>query len=540
MKPFVIDPSPHRVGFYRCLYHGSPPQLESTLRASVGAVKVSGIWVVPMDIIGRVVEAAKACGYEIRGDAEYVKDYEEKSAAYLQGLHPYQRAGVVRVSGQRRLMLNFKPGLGKTATALRSMQAAGVSRALIVCPAIVRDTWVQQFAIWWSKAAHEVQVVETGKEAAAATAPFVVISYELLAKVAPQAWDAVVFDECHYLKEPSSKRSKEALKVLDPKTLSKESLRLFLTGTPIANEPIDVHNQVELLYPGLWGNRFEFQRRYCASREAPHARSGLAWYGVNPRYADELRERLAHVSVSATEEEIAGLLPPVTFEAVRVKPTRAFNVREYLDEFARSHGKDKSAAIRACGMVKVEHTVELVRNDLAGGATHVSVMTHLRDTAREVAAALAGEGVPVACITGDDDHKRRHEEIARLAKEPKAVFVGTMHCVNVGINELKDFPHVVYTELDYRPDEVVQSMKRYHRIGGQRNVRIRVLVLEGTLEERVAKSVGRKLRDQKMITDVGTLADNLEHSLDARMDDDEFFERVQAAAAKMQERDLYA
>ena len=542
MNPFVIEPSPHRFGFYRCLFNGAPPQLLATLRSTVGAVKTSGLWVVPFDRIKEVAEAAERCGYSV----PLFPGAEIKHNAHTaipKGAYPHQARGVLRGLDQKRLLLNYKPGLGKTLTAISTMKAAGVSRALVACPAIVRDTWAQEFTAWWPKVSHEVQIVETGKEAREARAPFIVTSYELLSHVVRQDWDAVILDESHYLKNFGAKRSKEVRTLLDPKLLAKDSLRLFLTGTPIANEPIDLHNQVDLLYPNLWGNIHEFKRRYCLRRDNPHAHSGSDWYGINPRFAQELGERFSYISETATEDEVKGLLPPVQFSTVRVRPDRRFSLREYLDNFNRRdlhNAKGAGAAIRACGQVKVDKAVELVRHDLASGSTHVSVMTHLRETAYEIAAALQGEGVEVACVTGDDSHKARHSEIARLAASARAVFVGTMHCVNVGINELRDFPDVIYAELDYRPDEVVQSMKRYQRIGGKANVRIRVLVLEGTLEERVAKSVGRKLRDQKLVADVGTMVGALENELDAKMDDATFFERMQEAAARSVERDVYA
>ena len=184
--------------------------------------------------------------------------------------------------------------------------------------------------------------------------------------------------------------------------------------------------------------------------------------------------------------------------------------------------------------------LELVEEGLASGSTHISVMTHLKDTAKELSLALMGLGIPMALITGEDSHKKRHAEIARLAAAPKALFIATMHSVSTGINELKNFHDVVYAELDYRPDEVVQSMKRYPRIGSKSNVRFRVPILEGTLEEKVAAIVARKLKDQDAVAPVGVLAGDLRGALDVKLTDDEFFARLQEAAARMGERDIYA
>lgn len=539
-RPFIVEPSPHRAGFFRCTFPQTSQQMLAVMRSVVGSLYTDRVWLVPFDRMDHVTKSATSMGLEVRRTPEItVASLQELQAG--KGLYPYQKRGVQKAIGQGRAMLNFKPGLGKTPTAIAAMKASGLSSALIVCPAIVRDTWKQEFAKWWPDQAGNLEIVETGKQAEKSSAPFVATSYELMGKVSPRKWGAVILDECHYLKEPKSRRSKEAKALLE--TQPKDSLRLMLTGTPIANEPIDLHNQVDLLYPNLWGRRDEFARRYCMSRTSSYAWSGREFYGIDPRFAGELEERIGYFAVQATEREVEGLLPPITFQAVRVRPKRTFNVREYLDNFTRRdphNSKGRDSAIEACGREKLDHTVALVEDALASGSTHVSVMTHLRSTAQEISNALAGLGVEVACVTGDDSHKARHSAIANLAKEPRGVFVATMHSIGIGINELVAFPDVVYAELDYRPDEVVQSMKRYHRISGKKNVRIRVLVLEGTLEERVARSVQRKLKDQEMVLDTGTLAQGLGEALDPAMPDDEFFARVQEAAAKMGERDLYA
>lgn len=538
-----ITPAANRPGFYRVV----PPngsQIRNVIARTVGASTANGVWYVPFDRARAIAETALRMGVSaaLMQEAAPHPAHQLLDAGFWKEGHPHQIKGIRRILDLRRAMLNFKPGLGKTATALKALQLARVSRILIVCPAIVRDTWMEQFQLWWSKAAHEVAVLETGKEARECKAPIQVVSYELLGSIIHQDWGAIVFDESHYLKTPESTRSKEARKVLA--VVSKDAYRIWLTGTPIANEPIDLHNQVDLLYPGLFDTYDVFRRAYCLSRENPHAHSGLEWFGLNPGRAAELRDRLSYLSVTATEDDVAELIKKPQFQTIRVRPDRAFNLREYLDNFDRRDphaARGADAAVRACGIQKIARVRELVEEGLAAGSTHISIMTHLQDTAEELFAELQGFGLPIACVHGANaTHKKRHSEIARLAREPKAIYVGTMHAVSTGINELKNFHDVIYAELDYRPDEVVQSMKRYPRIGSERRTRFRVLVLEGTLEERIASVVASKLRDQDAVADIGTLATDLRSQLEVKMSDDEFFQRCQEAAAKMGERDVYA
>lgn len=531
----IIEPSPHRAGFYRLLR--VPRSLEPTLRSIVGAKQSAGIWICPFDQIEKVRDQGTLI---YRGGSFSSKRQVDVNPA----LYPYQTRGVDRALSEKRLLINFKPGEGKTPTAIEAMRLAGASKILIVCPAIVRDTWKQEFDTWWPNRPLVISETSEQFQYGLMGSPIAVTSYELMERnqdyLRHSQWDAIVFDESHYLKKGSAKRSRAVANFL--KNSNPGSLRLFLTGTPAADNIIDLHNQVDLLYPELWGTLHEFKNRYCEKKENAYSQSGFEYFGVNPKYADELAERLGYISVTTTPDDIKGKLPPITFQAIRVRPSKKFNLREYLDSFDRRdvHRADASDSIRACGVEKIGRVIELVEEALLGGSTHISVMTHQRNTATEIAAALTGMGLPVGCITGADAHKKRHGEIARLAKEKRAIFVGTMHSIGIGINELVAFPDVIYAELDYRPDEVVQSMKRYHRVSGKANVRIRVLILEGTLEERVARAVSRKLKDQEMVLDTGVMAKGLNEELDPKMSDDEMFSRLQEAAAKMnEERDVY-
>lgn len=531
----IIQPSPYRAGFYQLFK--VPREKEAILRGIVGAKKSAGIWIIPHDQLHRLPEYEPTL---IAGDIEgYVLERKMN-----EDLYPYQKEGIKKAIRNKRLLINFKPGLGKTPTAIETLRLADVDCALVICPAIVRDTWASEYAVW--DPSRKVYVAESSEDVRKGLyeqdeREILAVSYELAERnvdlLANIKWDAIVLDEAHYAKNAGSKRSKALAAILK----NHKGLRLFLTGTPIANEPIDLHNQVDLLYPELWGSLHEFKRHYCQEKENPYAASGKEYFGINSDTAAELAERLSYISVTATEREIEGLLPPITFQAIRVRPSRTFDLRSYLDSFDRRdvHLAKSGDAIRACGLEKIAHTVSLVEEALASGSTHISIMTHQRSTAHEIADALSGMGIPITCVTGEDAHKKRHAEIARLAKEPRAIFVGTMHSIGIGINELVAFPDVIYAELDYRPDEVVQSMKRYHRVSGKRNVRIRVLVLEGTLEERVVRAVSRKLKDQKMVVAAGAMAESLVDTLEEKISDEEFYKRLQEAAAKMGETDVY-
>jgi len=202
----ILSLASTKPGFYRVVH---PLNMVRVLARCVGATRFAGVWYVPFDRadwFAREAEKVGApCAFNAMGGGSFSLGACIEHAAGK--LYPHQVEGVKRALGMKRIMLNFKPGLGKTATALTALKHVKASRILIVCPAIVRDTWAQEFSLWWPKAAHEVAILETGKEARGCKAPIQVVSYELLDQVLPQDWSAVIIDESHYIKSGDSKRS---------------------------------------------------------------------------------------------------------------------------------------------------------------------------------------------------------------------------------------------------------------------------------------------------------------------------------------------
>ncbi|MFX7333291.1 SNF2-related protein, partial [Acinetobacter baumannii] len=78
-------------------------------------------------------------------------------------------------------------------------------------------------------------------------ADVLLLSYEMAAKWAPKIegdlFDAIVFDEAHYLKNPTAARTRAMLGTQcdGAKGLAKWAAHAwFLTGTPIPNDPVDI------------------------------------------------------------------------------------------------------------------------------------------------------------------------------------------------------------------------------------------------------------------------------------------------------------
>ena len=243
------------------------------------------------------------------------------------------------LSGRRGALLADDMGLGKTLQALTFLAwliehdalKSGLSNPagpweplLVVCPPILLEVWREEiekffdrrvflpYAILDSAALKKFRV-GTGREGRDKDGQLVksvldldkirqhrlvLTDYPAIANYsfsfAQMKWTAVVSDESHQFKEPSTGRS-HVMKSLNTR------FRLAMTGTPVVNRLLDVWNLVDFLSPLLLGSQKEFRKQY----ELPEEQGGSA------EGARRLKETL-HVSTG----------PPVTAKSVVLRRSK--------------------------------------------------------------------------------------------------------------------------------------------------------------------------------------------------------------------------
>ena len=189
------------------------------------------------------IEESMAISSEIKIKAPKGLDY-----------YPYQKAGIEYISKKPSALIADEMGLGKTIQAIGLMNSVELPTVLVVVPASVKINWGIECNTWLVKN-RDIKTIENGKDEFPVNPDIVIINYDLLKKfkdeILTRTWSYVIFDECHYLKNPKTARSKVALKI-------KADRKVALTGTPIPNKPIELQPVAGYLSPNVFGNFFSY------------------------------------------------------------------------------------------------------------------------------------------------------------------------------------------------------------------------------------------------------------------------------------------
>ncbi len=282
--------------------------------------------------------------------------------------------------------------------------------------------------------------------------------------------------------------------VLPPLAPLKAKRRLFLTGTPIVNRPKELWPIVQSLCPDFEKNFMAYAMKYCNA-----FKTRFGWDFNGAARLPELQERLrATCMVRRLKADVLKELPPKRrqvmvlesegLEAILEKEKKTYEqYSEHLKDgdfetpaFAEMSRVRKEVAIAKIPFI-VEHVKEVLDEEdkVCIFVHHHEVVDALRDAFGDSAVAIDGR-------TSNEDRQAAVDRFQ--GDETCKVFVGTIRAAGVGIT-LTASSTVIFGELDWVPGNVTQAEDRCHRIGQHDTVFVRHLVLESSLDERMAQII---------------------------------------------------
>ncbi len=441
---------------------------------------------------------------------------------------PYQLAGIQYALGKSGVLIGDEMGLGKTIQALGVINAdVSIKRTLIICPASLKLNWRNE-ANKWLCGDHKVVVLPCTDKQAILDVTVVIINYDILKKhralLRSVTWDLLVVDEAHFLKNPKAQRTAEVLGkwAKDPaKAIPKIAARkrIFLTGTPIVNRPIEGHALFSSLDPTQFGNWKRYVTRYCDGH-----RTTWGWDVTGASNLDELQDKLrgsfllrrlkkdvlkelpakrrqvieiaangASAAVKAEQKAVAAHKARLEELAYNVAVAKACGTKEEYEKAVHALQRGHSAEFtelselrHKTALAKVAKVVEHVDSALTEGP--VIVFAHHRDVVERLQTDLTDLGHRCVRVIGGDSAEAKQEAVEAFQAGEADVFVGNIQAAGVGLT-LTRSKHVIFAELDWVPGNLSQCEDRAHRIGQEDTVLCQHLVLEGSLDAHIARVI---------------------------------------------------
>lgn len=393
-------------------------------------------------------------------------------------------------------------GTGKTVCGAEIARRANAN-TLVVCPKAVIPSWKKELA-------------ERGVEAR-------VINYEKLrtgksefGKWMNKKWvwtippSLIIFDEAHKCSGVSTQNAKMLIEAKDRHAV------LMLSAT-IASNPMQMRAAGWLLGAHMLGNFYQWALKHgCVKNRW----NGIEFTGTHS-HIEAIARQIAHRCARMTAEELADhftetqiITEPLQFGDEISEIYREME-RELLElEERAKQDKTNSAAEALVKQLRARQRVELYKvpvmvdmaNDLLAEGKSVAIFVNFQATLDAVRDKLA----LAAHIDGKQSASERQKNIESFQNDVDRVIVCNTAAGGVGIS-LHDthgnHPRAAIISPDWNEKNILQVVGRVHRAGGKTPSLQRILFAAGTVEEKVEKSVRKKISLLKTLNEKSACAE---------------------------------
>lgn len=417
-------------------------------------------------------------------------------------LFDYQRTALSYLRLNDGFALFMDQGTGKTFPVLFRLEELArtgrIESALIVAPAAVCASWHDKLA-----------KMDFGMQANLSKIRMEIVSYDLLwrrKEYVDRVWDAVVLDESHYIKTPSTKRTKACLKVC-----SMAYYRYILTGTPMSNgHAWDMWSQMAAIDPVTDGHGHIYPR--CFGGDSYYKWIERVAYmnqyhkPYKCRDLPAIQDTVAEHSFRLTKDEALTLPDKMPDEVIHVK-LASRGARDYREMARHSAiealdtlaGNPLTRSLRlrtiCSGYVdtddgeRVEYSCgkpAALRTILDGTDEKVVVYCNFTHSIERVQALCEDMDLPYVTLDGRQQDKGVWR---RFQDDPKVrVFIGQYQSANAGI-DLFASRIMVFYEPPLSSVLLEQSRDRIHRIGQHRACAYYFLLTDNSIERAIYKAL---------------------------------------------------
>jgi len=452
-------------------------------------------------------------------------------------LRPFQRESVRLAVHQKHLMIADEMGSGKT---LQGLACAWFhrdkGRCIVVCPSSLRHNWKSEALRWLPLDEKRIAVMRHGQDVkklertSESVRPWIImVSYALVAK--PEhaqvfrllGFHTLILDESHYIKGYASKRALATVR------LSRSAkVRIMLTGTPF-NYPSELFHQIGVMDHTLF-RRF-FSDRECQTPVSPHDQSFANRYGKPEcmfmrgrshwsfkgfRHSEELHALLNTMMIRRRKRDILTQLPEKHRTRISLNPLpprQEKEIKNLLDHAQQQTGGGSSFKYTECFRLTCKYKMPRVSEFLEdtmipylcqpdsdpGSDRRALVFCHHTQMREMLEACFGKHKISFFSIhQGVSIQERQVLQDQFQTTDRYQVAILSIKAAGTGLT-LTRANMVVFTEILFGPDDMLQAEDRAHRISQTRDVEVIYLLQPNTTDDINFGLVCKKERESSYI-----------------------------------------
>ena len=448
---------------------------------------------------------------------------------FLKKPFEYQEEKTNKLQAFPNMLLRGDPGVGKTCMGILWLAKRGIppSDVLIVCPPTLIPNWEAELLQFVGEKSLPIVGTPKQREAALAKVGIHITNYDYLVKngelrpeFAKLNKTALILDESHKCKNPTTQRSK-VLHNFSPKFKNV----LLMTGTPLSQGAQDYYSQMKIIDPKLLGATYSsFKSKFCIVEQIRGAPTGITKI-IAYQNLDELNRIVAPFIVDVTKEECLDL-PPKTYEtryvdlspqqskdyrkikhemalwvqgrSADVTPVTATNIltrmirlsqitqgfiKESDEDGAKTHFYDDNPKLKAL--------LECVNEELAPNQS-VIVICRFKNDIEILKTAFGKEKITYDVIDGSVPSELRLNIANRFQNKDFKVLVGQIQTVGVGLN-LDTADTVIFYSNSFSLVDRLQAEDRIHRATTKHPKCTYIdIVAQGTIDDEIIDAIRSK------------------------------------------------
>jgi len=439
-------------------------------------------------------------------------------------LYAHQEEGIKFLLSRNGAILADDMGLGKSIQSIIAALESGAENILVVTPSSAKINWEREINVFCKKTA-----IIDGKKWK--QAKFTIINYDILKnfhtlietkrqlteeeisqinrQLAMAKFDVAIIDEAHNLKNNDSIRGKIMVELSVKYNIPKVWL---LTGTPVANRPMDFFNLLKIIKAPIAQNWKHYAVRYCDGRKffrtLKNGQKRQIWLTDGASNLEELASKTKNVILRRIKTDVLDMPDKVITPTYHRLDDKGWLEYEHLwEEYlqkrlleGKKNGnlqKDLVELILLRQFIAAQaipYTIEMVENAIEMGRK-VIIFTSFTEELEILAAHFGKLAVK---HNGPMTTTQKQKSVDAFQNNPKVkVFIGNIKSAGVAIT-LTEATVVIFNSFSWVTGDNEQAEDRAYRIGQKNDVNVYYQLFEGTISTRMWET----LRNKKEVIDI--------------------------------------